>query len=83
MGWKLLSVDDLLVVDVEQSLDDVVEVVLKLEFGDAFALLHHLVEGVVAAEFEDHVDVVAVLEDVIEQHDVLVLQRLVDLDFSD
>jgi hypothetical protein len=75
-------VDDFLVVDIEESLDDVVEVVLEFEFADAFALLHHFVEGVVAAEFEYHVDVLAVLEDVIEQHYVFVLQRFMDFDFS-
>ncbi len=66
--------DDLLAVDIDQPLHDVVEVVLQLQFADPFALLHHFVERVVAAQFHHHVDVVAVLEDVVEKHDVLVVQ---------
>ena len=75
--------DDFLVVDVDEALDEVVEVVLQLRFCDALALFHHLVEGVVRAELEHNVDVLAVLEDVVEQQDVLMFQGFVDFNFSD
>ena len=74
--------DDLLVVEVDEPLDEVVEVVLQFSFCDSFAALDHFVESVVAADLQNYVYVLAVLEDVIEKQDIFVLQTFVDFYFG-
>lgn len=75
--------DDSLLMNVDKSLDEMVEVVLKFCLGDPLTTLHHLVEGVVAAQLKDYVDVLAVFEDVVKEQDVFVLERFMDFDFGD
>ena len=62
-----------MVMGVDEPLDKLIEVVLKFSLGDSFSFFYHFVEGVVAAYFEDDVDVLGVLEDVVEEEDVFVL----------
>lgn len=66
--------DNLLLVDVGESSHYLLQVVLYLNLADAFALLQHFVEGLVAAEFQHHVDVLGVLEDMVEGYHVAVLE---------
>lgn len=60
-----------------------VDVVLDLYFGYAFAAFHHFVERVAAAQFEDDIDIFGVFEDVVEHDYVFVLEGSVDFDFCD
>jgi len=71
------------VMGVDESLDELVEVVLKFAFGDPLPFLDHFVEGVVVANLEDDVDVLGVLEDVVEEEDVFMLERSVDFNLGD
>ena len=75
--------DDFLAMGVDKSLDELIEVVLGLCFGDSASPFHHLVESVIAAKFEDDVDVFTVLENMIEKHNIVVFKRFVNLDLSD
>jgi hypothetical protein len=76
-------VDDLAVVEVDEGVDDLREVVLHFNFGEAFAAFDEFVEGLVGAHLEQDVDVLVILEDMFELDHVLVAQRLVDFDLSD
>lgn len=75
--------DDLLLMDVGESSHDLLQIVLCLQFADAFSFFEHFVKRVVAAQFEHHIDVVCIFEDVIECHHVAMLKCLVNFDLSD
>lgn len=73
-----VAVDDAVAVHVLEGGDDLVHVVAGLLDGELLALLDHLAEGLVGAEFEDDVDVLLVLEDGVELDDLLVVECFVD-----
>ena len=75
--------NDFLVVAVDESLDELVEVVLQLCLRDSFPFLDHLVEGVVGAYLQNDVYVLGVLEDMVEEEHIFVLKGLVYFDLGD
>lgn len=75
--------DDLVLVEVHQRRDNLRQVVLHLHLGQSLPPLQQLIQGLVGADLQQDVDVLVVLEDVLELDEVLLAQRLVDLDFSD
>ena len=79
----VLSVDDVVVVEVSQRLYYLVQVILHFHLRQPLPPLDQLVQSLVGADLQQDVDVFVVLEHVLELHDVLVVERLVDLDLSD
>lgn len=77
-----VPVDDHAVVEVAEGLDELVDVVLHFGDSELLALANELVHVLVGADFEQDVHVVLVLEDVVELHDVLVRDALVDADLA-
>jgi hypothetical protein len=75
-------VDDFVLVQVEEGGNDLVQVVLHLHLGEPLPALDEFVEGLVGADLQQDVDVLVVLEDMLELHDVLVGQRFVDFDLG-
>ena len=75
--------DDSLPVSVNETLDELIDVVLGFGLSYSSASFHHLVEGMVAAEFQDDVDIFAVFENVIEKEDVFVFEGFMDFDLCD
>lgn len=67
MREGVLSVNDFLFVDVGESLDQVIEVILNFYFRYSFPAFHHFIESVVTAQLQNDIDVLAVLEDVVEE----------------
>ena len=55
-----------MVMNVDDALNKMIEVILKLGLGDSFSFFYHFVEGMVGAYFQDDVDVLGILEDVVE-----------------
>ena len=72
-----------MVMGVYESLDKLVEVILKFGFGDSFSFFYHFVEGVVGANFQDDVDILGILEDVVEEEDVFMFEGSMDFDLGD
>lgn len=64
---------DLLLMDIRQSCHNLLQVVLCLQLADALSFLQHLIQRVVAAQLQHHVDILRILEDVVEGDDVAVL----------
>ena len=75
----LLSVDDFEFVEVLGGFDELVDVALGFQFREALPPSDELVQGLVLAELQHDVDVLLVLEVFLEQHHLIVAQRLVDL----
>ena len=69
-------------VEVFQSGNNLLEVALDLEFGEALATFKKLVKRLVGAKFEQNVYVFLVFEHMLEVYNVLVMKRFVDLDFG-
>lgn len=80
MGSEVLSVDDLVLVEVDEGGDDLLLVVGHLHLGQPLPALDQFVEGLVGTDLQQDVDVLVVLKHMLELHDVVVTQRLVDLD---
>lgn len=58
---------------VDETLYEVVKIILEFGFGDSFTFFYHFVESMIATELQDDVYVLAVLEDVIEKQNIFVL----------
>ena len=63
-----VPVNDLAVLEVFYSQSNLVQVVFRLDLGDALAPLHKLVEGLVGAQLQNDVDMIVVFEEMIETH---------------
>ena len=74
---------DFVLMGVDESLNKLIEIVLQFCFCDSFSFFDHLVEGVIAAEFQDDIDVLGILEDVIKEKNIFMLEGFVDFDLSD
>ena len=74
--------DDFLGVDVLTGLDQLVDVVPRLDLVESLAPAHKVREGLVVADVEHDVDVLLVFEVAVKAHDILVGQRSVDLDLA-
>jgi hypothetical protein len=59
------------------------QVVLHLHLGQSLPPLDQLVQRVVRANFQEDVHILVVLKHVLELNDMVVVERFVDLDFSD
>ena len=58
--------------DVDKSLDEMIEVILNFALCDFFPFFHHLIESMVVAQFEDDVHILAIFEDMIEKKNIFV-----------
>lgn len=56
----------LIVVKVLKAFNDLYDEVLDLKLGNIFSFFEHFVQGVIAAEFQDYVNILTVLKNVIE-----------------
>ena len=65
--------DHFLMVNVYETLYEVIEIILEFSFGDSFTFFNHFVECMVATELQDDVYILAILEDVIEKQNIFVL----------
>jgi len=77
-----VSVDDLVAVELLKTADDLEDLALHLHLGQAFASAQLLVDGLVVAHLQQNLDLLRVLEEVVEPHNVGMLQRTVDTDFA-
>ena len=80
--------DDLVLVEVFESIDYLSEIALDLDFSESFSSFDQFVESLyekdvylVGAEFQEDVDILVVFKHMLELHNILVMQRFVDLDF--
>lgn len=78
-----IAVDDSVAVHVLQGRNNLVHIVSCLFDGEFLPLFYHFAESLVGTEFQDYVDVLLVFEDGIKFYDVLLVQRLVNLDFGE
>jgi len=69
-------------VQVLESTDDLHDLALDLNLSQAFASANLLVDGLVLAQLQEDVDELCVFEEVVEAHDVLVLEGAVDADLT-
>lgn len=83
MSEEVLSVDDLVLVEVDEGVDYLQLIVLHFHFGKSLPPLDQLVQSLVGANFKQNVDVLVVFEDVFELYDILMAQRFVDFDLGD
>lgn len=74
MSGELLAVDDFVLVKVDERVDNLCKVILDFYFGEAFAALDEFVESLIGADFEQDVDILVVLEDVLKLDHVLVVE---------
>jgi len=68
-----VAVDDLVALQVAHARNDLHDVALHLDFGQALASAHLLVDGLVGAQFKQDLDLLRVFEEVVEAHDVRVV----------
>ena len=73
--------NDLLLVDILQSTDDLVAIILCFHFSYSLSPLYQLVQSLVRADLQQNIDVLGVLEGVFEAHHVGRFQVFVDFDF--
>lgn len=57
---------DLLLVDIRQPGHNLLQVVLCLQLANTLSLLQHLIQRMMAAELQYHIDILRILEDVVE-----------------
>ena len=65
---------DFVLMGVDESLHELIEIVLQFCFCDSFSFFDHFVEGVVAAQFKDDVDVLGIFEDVIKEKNIFMVE---------
>ena len=70
--------DDTLLVDIDHGLDDLADVYSGLKLCQSFSSFGQVFEGVVAAIFEEDVDVLLVLEGIDELDDVFMFEGFMD-----
>lgn len=75
--------DDVLGVHVLNSLGDLEQEVLRLDFRDRFPPLDEFRDGLVDAESQHDVDIVGVFKEILHFDDVLVVQLIQYFDFRD
>jgi hypothetical protein len=75
--------DDLILVEVHQGGYDLRQIVLHFHLGQSLPPLQELIQSLVGADLQQYVDILMILEDMFELDDVLLAQRLVDLNFCD
>jgi hypothetical protein len=76
-------VDDLGAVDVDEAFGQLRDEELRLIFVESLLLLEEFIEGVVATEFEQHVHILIVFENMFEPNNSSMFQHFVDFDFGD
>ena len=69
-------------VKIFQGADDLDAITLSFQLCQPLSSFHHLVQGLVAAELEQNVHVFRVLEEVLESHNVRVVQGSMNPDFT-
>lgn len=72
--------NDFVAVHVFDSESHLEEVALCLHFGETFAALNELIEGLVRADLQQNVYAFSILEEVFEAHYILEFEGAVDLD---
>lgn len=77
-----ISVDDAVAMKVLQSVDDLQSVALHFQFVETFSPSEKFVHRLVLTQLQQHVDILCVLEEVLEEDDVGVLDGAVDLDLA-
>jgi hypothetical protein len=77
-----ISVDDLVLVNVFHTLDELLDVVASFELVKTLASSHQVTKGLIVADVEHNVDVVFVFEVAVEANNVFVTQGAMDLDFT-
>lgn len=60
-----------LMVDINKSLNKLIEIILQLALSYPLPLLHHLIQSVIRTQFQNDVDVLAILEDVVKKDYIL------------
>lgn len=69
-------------VEVLDGRADLVQVALHLDLVEALSPAEKLIQRLILAKLEQDVDVLGVLEEVLEPHDVVVVETAVDLDLG-
>lgn len=77
-----VTMDNAMRVQVLQSVDYLCSITLNFQFVKSFSTFKQFVHALVLAKFEQDVDILTVLEEVLEVADIGVLDAPVDLDFT-
>jgi hypothetical protein len=75
-----ITVDDIVVVHVLASADELNKEEARLGLRVAFAPAEQVHERAIVAQFQDHVNILVILETVDKAHNVRVVEHLVQLD---
>lgn len=75
--------DDLVLMEVDQRANDLLQVILHFNLRQSLSPLDQFIQSLVCAYLQQDVHVVVVLEDVLKLDDIIVAERLVDLDLGD
>ena len=75
--------DDSVGVQVFQSHDNLMNIILSLEFCQSFPPFHQLIQSLMSANLQQNVNIVMIFKHMFELSDVRMLDAPVDLYFTD
>ena len=80
--WDLLSVDDFVLVEIDKRINNLLEIVHNFHLNKSLSSLDKFIESLIWTNLQQDVDIFMIFEDMFKSHNVIVAQRLVNLNFS-
>ena len=77
-----ISMNDSVGVQILNGITNLNNIALNLEFMQSSSPPQKFIQGLTLAEFQDNVDIFSILEEMLEPHNVRMMERSMDLDLT-